>query len=271
MHRILIYHSIGSSSFDEAGAELYCVTEEKFKAQMRYVSELPGSRIVESSNSQTRDILGDAIEPENKPVNSQKVPHRGTGNPQTILITFDDGLLNNYTVAFKILKELGLKAYFFVLAAKLGEPDYISPLQLKEMKDAGMIIGSHGMHHKFLPELSDIELDYELKESKQILEHSLGCDIDYLSIPRGFCDNRIIDKAKEAGYKAVFASYREDSAGFVFGRISVKYNWNLAHFKNVLNNGLSYREKLEESVKTVSKKILGPRVYDRIRAAILSR
>lgn len=263
MHRILIYHSIGSSSFDEAGAELYCVTEEKFKEQMRYISGLPGSRIVEAS-SQTRDIMGGIGELNNK-------SSRYTGNPQTILVTFDDGLVNNYTVAFPILKELGLKAYFFVLAAKLGQPNYISQLQLKEMKDSGMVIGSHGMHHKFLTELSDVELDYELRESKFVLEHNLGCNVDYLSIPRGFCDNRIIDKAREVGYKAVFASYQEDSAGFVFGRISVKYNWNLAHFKNVLNNGLSYRERLEEVVKTVSKKILGPRVYDKIRASILRK
>jgi peptidoglycan/xylan/chitin deacetylase (PgdA/CDA1 family) len=236
MQKILIYHSIGLQVSSEAGAQLYTVTEEKFREQMGYIVHGPQSTV-----------------------------------HSEVAITFDDGDITNYTTAFPILKEFGLKAYFFVLAGKLDHPDYLNSQQLKEMKDAGMIIGSHGMHHKFLTELSDIELDYELRESKQILEQTLGCEVEYLSIPRGFCNNRIISKAKEIGYNAIFASYQENLDGFVFGRISVKYNWNLAHFKNILNNGLSYKERLEEAVKTVSKKILGPRVYDKIRTAILNK
>ena len=71
-----------------------------------------------------------------------------------VVYTFDDGLLDQYTHAYPMFKEAGLKATFFVIAGKVGDPNgYRSkaerntPLmtweQIKEMSDGGMEIGSH--------------------------------------------------------------------------------------------------------------------------------
>jgi len=246
-----MYHSIGNEGITEEGAQLYAVTLDNFRKQMEYIVgtvPLQGLR-VSPLRGQTLQIGGDS----------------------PCVITFDDGLIDNYTNALPILKEFGLTAYFFILVGKIGTSGYMSWGQIKELLGAGMVVGSHGMTHRILTVLSGKELDYELRESKKILEDNLGCAVDYFSVPRGFCNKRILEKAKELGYKAIFTSNPKDSDGYKFGRIPVRGNWSLGYFIRVLNNGLSFRDKTEELIKKSSKRILGAGYYDKIRTKILKK
>lgn len=188
-----------------------------------------------------------------------------------VVITFDDGLEDNYTNAYPILKEFGLKAYFFVLASRISTEGYMDWKQLKELRDAGMIIGSHGMTHRILTELSDEDLDYELRESKRIIEENLQCPANYLSIPRGFYNQKVIDKAREIGYREIFTSKLKDSDDFIFGRIAVKGNWDFSYFTKVVNSGLSLKDRAKEFIKDSSKKMLGANRYDKLRTAVLRK
>ncbi len=230
----LIYHSIGGADNREVGAGLYCVSVEKFREQMKYLA-----RTVPFGDSPC--------------------------------ITFDDGMLNNYTVAYPILKELGLKAYFFIIVSKVGTSGYMSWEQLKELKDAGMIIGSHGMGHKILVGLSNPELHYELGMSKRFLEFNLGYEVDYFSIPKGHYNKRVIDKIKEAGYKAVFTSDLKNTNDFTFGRIAVRGSWSIDYFSKVVSKGLSFKDRISEMAKGSAKRILSAKYYDSLRVKLLAR
>lgn len=234
MNKILMYHSIGDSGNGEVGAGLYCVSEEKFREQMQIVHS------------------------------PQSIVHS-----KEIIVTFDDGLLDNYTNAYPILKVFGLKAYFFIIGSKVGAHGYMNWEQIKELKDAGMIIGSHGMTHKILTGISEGDLDYEIRISKKILEDKLKCTIDYFSVPRGFYNQDVIKQAKNNGYKNIFTSNPKDDDGFRIGRIPVKGSWDMEYFIKVLNNGLSPKDKMVEMLKGSSKKILGVKNYDRLRTKIL--
>ncbi len=241
MTKILMYHSVGGKANAEVvrlrslqvGAGLYCVPTERFREQMQYLAQ-------------------------------------GSAKKE-IIITFDDGLLDNYTNAYPILKEFGLKAYFFILAGKVGTGGYMNWGQIRELKNSGMIIGSHGVAHRILTELNDAELDYELSESKKMLEDKLGERIDFFSVPRGFYNKKVIAKAKDAGYKAVFTSVYGDRDEFKLGRIPVKASWDLAYFIRIVNGGLSLKDKGKELIKNASKKMLGAKNYDRLRTGILIR
>lgn len=239
-----MYHSVGESTCFEIGAGLYCVPVEKFREQMEYIS----------LDSRFRGNDLSAMSYELRAMS---------------LITFDDGLLDNYTKAYPALREFGLKAYFFILAGKVGLSGYMDWQQIIELRNDGMIIGSHGMTHRILTELNDEESDYELIESKRILEDKLRQPIEYFSIPRGFYNRNIIEKLKNAGYTGVFTSNPKDSNGFKFGRIAVRADWDLEYFTRVINNGLSLRDKTKELIKNTSKKMLGPKRYDRVRTRIL--
>ena len=229
---LLMYHSIGKVLNGEVGAGLYTVSEENFRKQIECLKKL-----------EDRDAL----------------------------ITFDDGCSTNYKYAFPVLKEAGFKAYFFIIVSKVGTRGYMNWEQIKEIRDAGMIIGSHGMTHQILTELKDSEIDYELNVSKRFLEDNLGHPVTCLSIPRGFYNDKIIDKAKDAGYEAVFTSNKNDKDGFRFGRIGVKANWDLKHFSRVVNNGFSFKASVEEIIKISSKKLFGAKNYDKIRTKILGQ
>lgn len=231
--KILMYHSIAGFGNGEVGAGLYCVFVEKFKQQMEYLVH-----------------------------SSQLTAH-------SYVVTFDDGLLDSYTNAYPILKELGLKAYFFIIVSKIGTRGYMDWKQIKELKDEGMMIGSHGMTHQILTGLSEGDLDYEIRISQKILQEKLKCTIEYFSVPRGFYNQDVIKQVKDNGYKNVFTSNPKDDDGFKIGRIPIKGSWDMQYFIKVLNNGLSVKDRVGEIIKSSSKKILGVRNYDRLRTKIL--
>jgi peptidoglycan/xylan/chitin deacetylase (PgdA/CDA1 family) len=225
MGKILAYHSIGNS-VAEVGASLYCVNEARFREQLSYLLNTQYSI------------------PNTKPV-----------------ITFDDGDITNYTKAYPILKEFGMKASFFIIGERVGAKEYMNWRQIKELKDSGMTIGSHGMTHRILTGLNDRELDYELRQSKRILEENLWCTIDTLSIPRGFCNAKIMSKAKDVHYKTIFTSDN---------RIVVMADWDIDRFTHAINGKHTVSEKLVKLLKNSSKRLLGDRSYDLLRTRILN-
>lgn len=231
MNKTLIYHSIGGNGAGEIGTELYCVEVDKFREQIKLVKQ-------EQSINAT-------------------------------VITFDDGLEDNFTNAYPILKEFGLKAYFFVMPVKIETKGYMNQKQLREMVTSGMIIGSHGMTHRILTKLNDTDLNYELSESKSLLEEKLGAKIDYFSVPRGFYDKRIVSMTKKIGYKNIFTSNPNDNNGFCIGRIAVKNSWDIKHFSKVIINGLTFGDRIEKTVKNIVKNLLGAGIYDKLRERLL--
>jgi len=228
-----MYHSIGGIEISEIGAELYCVAVDKFREQMGFIK-------------------------------------RGKAPSGTVpVITFDDGLEDNFTNGYPILKGLGLKAYFFVMPDKIETKGYMNWKQIRELAASGMIIGSHGMTHRILTELDDTELDYELRESKRLLEEKLGATIAYFSVPRGFYDKRVVSMAKKIGYKNIFTSNSDDNDGYCIGRIAVKDSWDIKHFSKVITSGLTLGDRVEGTVKNIAKNLLGAGIYDKLRTRLL--
>jgi peptidoglycan/xylan/chitin deacetylase (PgdA/CDA1 family) len=253
MNRILTYHAIEKPAA-ETGNNLYCVSLDKFKEQMDMLKlrRQPAG----SDTIQTHIKLSNKL-------------RRWREQSLKIEITFDDGDITNYAHAYPVLKEKELRAYFFILVGKVGENGYMNWQQIKELRDAGMIIGSHGMTHRILTVLKEKELDYELGESKKILEKELGSEIKNLSIPRGFCNKKVIGKAKKLGYQTIFTSNPADDNSFLLGRIAVKANWDMDYFNNIINSGYPMKDRIEEWLKEAFKGILGATTYDRIRGKLL--
>lgn len=111
-----------------------------------------------------------------------------------IIITMDDGYLNNYTNAYPIYKKYNIEATLFV------SPYYMKPenterhfgwLAAKEMEDSGLIdIQPHGYDHTPLPYLSLRDVKYHTLLAKGLIEMNLGPrDVSVLAYPQ-FRHNR---------------------------------------------------------------------------------
>lgn len=101
------------------------------------------------------------------------------GNRQAaISYTFDDGLLEHYTMVFPRLKAHGIKATFCIIGSKIGGDHKGIPCmtwaQLREMAADGQEITSHGWQHKAVTNLSEAELRYEVQHNDTIIQDSVG-------------------------------------------------------------------------------------------------
>jgi peptidoglycan/xylan/chitin deacetylase (PgdA/CDA1 family) len=83
-------------------------------------------------------------------------------------------------------------------------------LNLEELKAISkhefITIGSHTVTHPILDKCSKEVQEYELTESKKLLEEWLGKKIKYLSYPNGDFNDISIDIARRAGYKLCFTT-----------------------------------------------------------------
>lgn len=143
-----------------------------------------------------------------------KEQRRSLSTDATIL-TFDDGDLSIYAIVYPLLKELGVRATFFIVPNFIGEVGYMSWDQLREMSryrdDAGVQLfsfGSHSLTHRALGDLDWEEVLYEMKESKRILEEQLQEAVLTIALPFGSgAGMRMIREAAVAsGYRAVRTS-----------------------------------------------------------------
>lgn len=133
---------------------------------------------------------------------------------QYICLTFDDGRLDNFTVAWPILREFGYPAHFFVSSALIGtsKPSprngcidrYMNAEQLRAIVAEGGSIGSHGRSHRNLTTLDIQSIRQELIESRRELEALLGVPVTDHAYPYALYDRRVLQATREAGYRHAF-------------------------------------------------------------------
>lgn len=111
-------------------------------------------------------------------------------------LTFDDGYLTHYTLAYPELKERNLSATFYILANYEGlfeSKELMSLKQAKEIQDNGLEIGSHTLNHPDILTLNSQELNQQLAESRQILENA-GINISSFAYPFGRFNDSIAEE-----------------------------------------------------------------------------
>jgi len=127
-----------------------------------------------------------------------------------IILTFDDGYVDNYTLLFPLLKEFNFTAVIF-LVTKLtknkwgiacGEPviGLINEAQIKEMHAYGIEFGGHTRNHLNLLLLSSEQIRDEIFGSKTDIEKMLNTEVISFSYPFGALDENIKSIVKESGY-----------------------------------------------------------------------
>lgn len=174
---------------------------------------------------------------------------------KAVVLTFDDGWLDNHIYAYPVLKEYGMKAAMFLIveriekASKNGRrpppaiPGHEESKQMiagghadrvvmdwrtvREMRDEGLVsFYSHTMTHRKCDTLAAGELAEELAVSKNVIEKRLGGPCPYLCWPYGAHGPFSSEAAREAGYIAAFTTIdgavEAGSDPFEIRRVDVK-------------------------------------------------
>ena len=95
------------------------------------------------------------------------------------------------------------------LGADVAEPEPYRPMtwdQVRELRDAGMEIGSHSVSHARLACVPAERAFGELEQSKQTIERELDATVSLLAYPAGSHSQDAVDLAQEAGYAAAFTT-----------------------------------------------------------------
>lgn len=114
-------------------------------------------------------------------------PYYG-GRQAALSLTFDDGLEDQYTLAYPELKRRGLRATFAIVGSKVGgimrskqdreQGTDGTPCMtwdmLREMAREGMEISSHGWSHRAVTRLSDETLRHEVQHNDTVIYEQTG-------------------------------------------------------------------------------------------------
>lgn len=134
-----------------------------------------------------------------------------------VALTFDDGYLDNFTVAFPLLCKYGFTATIFLVSdvdPRVNFWDRAGPMagapllraeHVREMAAAGIRFGAHGVTHRRLTSLDDITAVSELSRSKEVLEDLLDKEVRSFAYPYGAVDGRAKALVRRSGYETAFA------------------------------------------------------------------
>ena len=225
-----MYHSIADSE-----AHFNSVAPAEFELQMAYLAEKPIPVISLTS----------------------LVMRLKNGSPLggAVVITFDDGFRNNYTVALPILKKYGFPATVFVTTDLIGQTDergfeHCSPDDMKAMQGSGLIdIQPHTKTHPKLSKLSSGDARTEILESKLAVSTILNKECKLFAYPYGNFSDDTKRVVQELEFDAA-VSVREGTVGlhadlFALPRNSIDRSTTLAQFGGKVSRAIDWYHALK--------------------------
>jgi peptidoglycan/xylan/chitin deacetylase (PgdA/CDA1 family) len=131
-----------------------------------------------------------------------------------VCITDDDGEKYSCQKFLALAAQYRVKVSLGIVAQWVGDSDTISWDELRAGLDQGFLqVASHTLTHQHLTTLSDADLDWELSESKRLLELQLNTPIDTIFYPYGEYDARVLSRTR-LSYKYGRRAYVGDTTGY---------------------------------------------------------
>jgi len=167
---ILMYHHISSQPPLAQSQVGLTVSDEDFAAQLAYLAAhgYHAVRLVDLFNN---------------------LYYRRPLPDRPVILSFDDGYLDNYTDAFPLLRRYHMAGEFAIIAAypgiTLGVNRYMTWPQITEMAAAGMDVESHTIDHQDLGLLDPAHATYEIQYSRGIIETHIHRAVQFMTYPSG--------------------------------------------------------------------------------------
>ncbi len=234
---VLLYHSVINQDempdkyLDKNGEvkSRYVITTENFEKQMDILKKY-------NYKTLTLDEFHDFV------TGKRDVPKN------SVLITFDDGLKNQYVNAYPILKKHHFKAASFLMTSKIAQDNeeydakkgqYISQEEIDNSKDVFEYAShTHKFHKKtegkkaYLIAKNSKEIKKDLKKSFQIV------DKKYLAYPYGVYDKKLYKLLRNLEVKCAFTNkkgkVKKNSNVYAVKRNNIKNSYSEEKFKKIV-------------------------------------
>lgn len=180
---ILMYHYVGDLP-PEAGALRRGLTVSPARFAEQLDTLIANGYTPITLGQMTAGLLDDAPLPE-KPV----------------VLTFDDGYTDAYTVAAPLLSERALTGTFFLVSGFMDQPGYLTWAQAAALRDAGMEIGNHSATHPDLSALPSAALSAEIEGAFATFESVLGVRPTSFAYPLGRYNYYVRRAVEQAGQR----------------------------------------------------------------------
>lgn len=229
-----MYHSIGDNN------AYFTVTKEAFGRQMQYIKD-NGYNII---------FISELIDKMKK---SEQFKN-------TVCITFDDGYKDNFEIAYPILKELGIKATFFIATQNINKTMRTSDgveislmknselAELAQDKDVAELM-PHTAHHVVLDKVSFEIAASEISESRKYIESLTLAKADIFAYPKGRYTDAIIDYLRDNEWSGAVTVegglIKTHDDIFKLKRNSIDSKTSFIQFKTKLSNAISIYEGLK--------------------------
>ncbi len=227
---VLMYHHVNPHKGDTV-----TVTPDVFEGQMRHLRE-SGYRAL-TIDELVSYIAGETVLKQ-----------------RAVVVTFDDGWLDNFIYAFPVMKRYNINACIFIVtdwvnnSATDASPSVTVPAHKESkslirkgragevilgwdhiiaMQESGLMeFYAHTRSHARCTTLSAQELLSEVGESKRAIENHLSKPCPYMCWPYGEYNDAALKAAREVGYKALFTTVHgvvnPGSDPFAIKRIVIK-------------------------------------------------
>jgi peptidoglycan/xylan/chitin deacetylase (PgdA/CDA1 family) len=183
---VLCYHAIREiEKGDGPDQKAYSVSPENFALQMKALADNGYTTI-------TPDQLKD-FHTSKKPLPEKP-----------IIITFDDGRKEQFTIGATEMEKYNFKGVFFIMTVSLGRSHYMSRADVKALADKGHIIGSHTWDHHKVTGYKGDDWTLQIAKPKKQLEEMTGKPVTSFAYPNGAWNAAAADSLKSNGFTTAF-------------------------------------------------------------------
>jgi len=179
---ILMYHHISTATHAATDNNWY-ISPEIFEMQLQYL-HLKNYKSL--TISEFYNFIQKGVNPTQK----------------SVLLTFDDGLDDQYQNAYPLLKKYGFTGVFNIIVNKSG----ITNIELKQMDSDGMDIEPHGMNHLDLRYIyNEKKISAEVGASRDAIQKITGEDVVAYTYPFCAWNGTVVSYLQKSKFELAFS------------------------------------------------------------------
>ena len=175
------------------------------------------------------------------------------GKTKALILSYDDGAMQDRQLV-ALLNKYNLIGTFHLNSNKLGTDSYFNYLNKEEIKELfkGHEVSVHTANHPNLPDISKIDIVYEIVEDRKELERLVGYPVRGMAYPFGNTNDTVIESIKGTGIE--YARTVGDSYNFDIPKDFLRWHPTIHQFGKAYwetNQPEKDKKELDSLYKTI--------------------